>query len=134
MATIVTAWQPSWWKEAHGAAWALVRESARRDWQQTKHGAEPLPDATSLIDANPPLSLGEWHSLEGPYGYGFGARREFGAHHPRWNPMIEALLMSEWMTAHDQATRDWREVVQFVRRGYELEAPPNAMPDGQRIV
>ena len=146
MGPMATAWHPAWWNDqTHGAAWELVRESVHRDWEQTKYdlglggqelhqgigdtlkqacGAAPLPAGANPIAANPPLSLGEWHELEGPYGYGFGARREFGGQHPQWNPVLEGLLRNEWTAAHDRATRDWRDVVRFVRRGYEFHDRP----------
>src|ERR1700733_14678984 len=111
MGTTASKWHPAWWKEeTHGRAWALVRESMRRDWEQTKHdlglgghelnqsigdtlkqagGAEPLP---RFDDANPPKEIGEWGDAEALYGYGYAARREFGREHPRWNPEIEAKL------------------------------------------
>lgn len=155
MGTTSAHWHPSWWnEEVHGAAWDLVKESIRRDWEQTKHdvglggedlhqsvadtlkqaaGGAPLPGDG---DANPPLSLGEWHQIEAPYGYGVAAHQELGARHPQWNPTLEAMLKDEWTAAHDQAGREWRAIVSLVRRGYELnstqektdEPPDNAAP------
>ena len=38
MGTKPSKWHPTWWREeTHGTAWKLVRESMRRDWEQTKH-------------------------------------------------------------------------------------------------
>lgn len=30
-------WQPKWWTEDSASAWAKVKESLKRDWEQTKH-------------------------------------------------------------------------------------------------
>ena len=145
MGKMATHWHPSWWKEeVHGTAWDLVREAMRRDWQQTKHDlgvggldlhqsvGDTLKQAggaaqiQNLDGANAPLSLGEWHDVEGPFGYGFAARREFGARHPQWDPQLEAILKSEWTAAQDQARLDWKAIVDLVRRGYEFKDAPNA--------
>lgn len=154
MGTTPSKWHPTWWKEeTHGHLWELVRESMRRDWQQTKHdlglgghelnqsigdtlkqasGAERLPN---IDEANPPKEIGDWGDAEALYWYGYAARHEFGAQHPRWNPQLEATLKSEWMAAQGQAKRDWQAAVRIVRRGYEFtDAPtqPSVPPHGQQ--
>lgn len=142
MSTMISEWRPSWWaEEVHGSAWDRAKEAMRRDWSQTKHdlhlgGHEMNQSATdtlrqaagtlhlpSINEANPPIVIGMWSDAETPYRYGYAARRQFGAEHAVWSPELEAKLKSEWMTAQDQATRDWESARRFVRRGYEFDGP-----------
>ena len=30
-------WQPPWWNDEHASAWDRIKESVRRDWEQTMH-------------------------------------------------------------------------------------------------
>jgi hypothetical protein len=138
-------WHPKWWKEEYTSAWERVREALRRDWQQTVHdlhlrkghelnqkvgdtlkqaeGKVPIPD---INRTNPPRVIGtldgDWEKVEHPMEYGFAARHEFGATHPRWDEDIERELESEWQNQaprESQAKRAWSDVRAHVRRGYE---------------
>ena len=136
-------WHPAWWKaEIHGSAWQLVKEAMRRDWQQTKHdlgigGHELNQQAIDTvlqaggdqrvppIDVpNPPQIIGDWNEVESSMDYGYSARREYGAQHPRWTPQLEAKLKEEWIAAQRQATHDWQASVAHVRRAYEFQTAP----------
>jgi len=140
MGTMISKWRPSWWTEdIHGTAWQRVSEAMKRDWMETTHdlglgghamnqtatdtikqalGQEHLP---TLEQANPPKVIGEWSEAEIPYGYGFGARRQFGAQYPRWNDGLERILEKEWISGREQVPHHWGTVRGFVRRGYEYE-------------
>jgi hypothetical protein len=138
-------WHPKWWKEEYTSAWERVREALRRDWQQTAHdlhlrkghelnqnvgdtlkqaeGKVPIPD---INRTNPPRVVGtldgDWEKVEHPMEYGFAARHEFGAAHPRWDEDIDRQLESEWQNQaprESQAKRAWSDVRAYVRRGYE---------------
>ncbi len=132
-------WRPAWWSEqVHGSAWERVREAMRRDWMQTKHdlhigghemnqsaadtvkqaiAKEHLPD---INKANPPKVIGEWDEAEIPYGYGYAARRHFGANYPHWNDALENELEKEW-TRGPAGRDDWNSVRVLVQRGYEYD-------------
>src|ERR1700734_3537740 len=122
----ISTWRPSWWSdEVHGSAWERVREAMRPDWAQTKHDlslgghemnqsvtdtlrqAAGEPHLPKINHPNPPTVTGGGSYAEGPYRYGFAARRQYGAQHPEWSPELEAKLRHEWMEARDQATHDW---------------------------
>jgi hypothetical protein len=144
MSINTSIWRPTWWNPAvHGAAWDLVKDSLRRDWEQTKHdlhlgghelkqnavrtlqqglGAEPIP-----VDLAPNSSKADrgWHAVEAPYGYGHAARLEFGTLYPLWDPYIESRLRVDWLSTQHESADEWSDVVRFVRHGYEFkhEAP-----------
>jgi hypothetical protein len=135
---MTTAWHPSWWKEdVHGTDWSRIREAVRRDWEQTKkdlhigghelnqgltdtvkqmEGKEAIPKGDR---ANPPKVLGDWDELELPIGYGFEARKKYGAQHPRWNNVLEGTLRAEWNGGTSQTRSEWNDVSRWVRHGYE---------------
>jgi hypothetical protein len=139
MATSRVNWQPSWWKEEkHGSAWERVKEALHRDWEQTKKdlhvgghelnqdirdtvkqaaGKQSIPPNEGL---NPPKVIGDWDDdVEVPMGYGYSAGQEYGAAHARWDGDLEEKLKAEWERGREGARRDWDEVKQFVREGYE---------------
>jgi hypothetical protein len=145
METKMSKWRPSWWTdEVHGAAWERVKEAMRRDWKQTRHElgvgghemnqtlTDTVPQAAAkehvptVNEANPPKVIGDWSEVEIPYGYGYGARTEFGAQHPQWNEGLEQLLEGEWVAAEDYVRYDWGTVRSLVRCGYEFHENESA--------
>jgi len=129
MGTMISKWRPSWWAEdVHGSAWERVKEAMRRDWMQTRHalgvgGRELNQTLTNTLkqaaakehlptvdEANPARIVGEWSEAEVPFGYGYGARTEFGARHPQWNEGLEQMLEGEWVAAQDYVRHDWGRV------------------------
>jgi hypothetical protein len=145
MGTMISKWRPSWWTdEVHGSAWERVKEAMRRDWMQTRHDlgvgghemnqtlANTVKQATAnehlptINEANPPTVIGEWSEAEVPYGYGYGARTEYGARHPQWNEGLEQMLEGEWVSAQDDVRHDWGTVRSLVRGGYEFHENESA--------
>ena len=135
-------WKPSWWKEEHGSAWDRIREAMHRDWEQTKKdvgikgghelnqsakdtvqqmaGKEPIPTDGS---ANPAKVIGDWNDVELPVGYGYGARRQYGTQHAKWNEELEGKLKTEWETGKATTKRGWNDVKDYVRHGFEYKGP-----------
>lgn len=133
-------WKPTWWKqEAHGSAWDRVKEAMHRDWEQTKKdlhlgghemnqnagdtmkqmaGKQSIPSDDT---ANRPKVIGNWDDVELPIGYGYGARDQYGSQHPAWNERLESTLKSEWESGKSVTKREWNEVRDHVRRGYEYK-------------
>jgi len=133
-------WQPPWWNEQHASAWDRVKEAMRRDWEQTKQdvhakGGHELnqqvgdtvkqaagKEAIPPIDrANPPKVIGDakWDEVELPMEYGFAARAKYGTTYNDWSPELEQTLRSEWDSGRAATGRDWRDVRDHVRRGFE---------------
>ena len=136
-----TNWQPSWWKkEEHGGGFDRVKEAIRRDWEQTKKdfhakgghelnqkvgdtvkqavGKEAIPNDDR---PNPPKVVGNWDDVELPVSYGHGARKQYGADHPKWNDRLEGTLRSEWEAGRQETKREWDDVRQWVKHGYEYQ-------------
>ncbi len=132
------AWQPKWYSEEHVTAWTRIKEALRRDWEQTKHdlglpgGHELNQDAEDTIkqaartepipaddQPNRPKVIGRWDEAEYPIGYGYTAKRAFGAEHPVWNEGLEQKLRAEWEARKDKTQERWEDVLVFVRYGYE---------------
>jgi len=131
-------WQPPWFTDQHASAWERVREAMRRDWEQTKQdlhvkgghelnqkiddtvkqaaGKEPIP---AIDRANPPKVVGNWDDVELPTEYGYSARARYGETHESWNADLESTLQNEWESGRAATGRDWRDVKDHVRRGYE---------------
>jgi hypothetical protein len=131
-------WQPPWWNEGHAAAWERVKESLRRDWEQTKHdlhlkgghelnqdvgdtvkqaaGKEAIPAGDRPV---PPRVIGTWDEAEIPVGYGYGARARYGAQHASWSRDLEDTLKRDWESARQATGKEWNDVRSEVRRGYE---------------
>ena len=131
------SYYPSWWNDAHTTAWSRIKDAVRRDWEQTKHdldvrsghdldqsvtdtleqaaGRAPIPPANQ---PNPHALATSWDEVEGPYGYGYGARREYGRRHPEWSPELEEMLRTEWESDKAAARRGWDDVKHWVRQGY----------------
>jgi hypothetical protein len=65
-----------------------------------------------------------WNEVASSMDYGYAARQTYGHQRPRSTPELEAKLRSEWMSAQDQATRDWKASVANVRRAYEYDTTP----------
>ena len=147
----IAKWRPTWWtEEVHGSAWDRVKGAMQRDWSQTKHdlgiGGHEMNQAAddtinqmaatqhlpSMNETNPPQVIGDWDAAEIPYGYGYGAQKQYGTRHTAWDATIEQQLKSEWMAAQDAARRDWDEVKRFVRRGYEYNEKSNTWPGGSK--
>ena len=134
-------WKPTWWKEdMHGSAWDRVKEAMRRDWEQTKKdlhlkgGHELNQNVGDTVKqmagkqmpppvdkANPAKVIGDWNDVELPMGYGYGARKQFGAQHTAWGPELETKLRGEWNEGKDRSGRGFDEVKDFVRRGFEYK-------------
>ncbi|MFI5302309.1 MAG: hypothetical protein ACHREM_29810 [Polyangiales bacterium] len=131
-------WQPPWWNDSHASAWERVKESLRRDWEQTMHdlhvdGGHQLNQSASdtvrqasgredipLDDRpNPPKVVGSWDDVEVPLEYGYGARAEYGQAHDAWSRDLEDTLKREWESAQRTTGREWDDVRDQVRRGYE---------------
>lgn len=133
-----STWQPKWWKpETHGSAWERVKESLKRDWEQTKadvhmgghdihqkasdtvrqmSGKEDIPNSRSLgSDVRRPA----WDEVETPMMYGFGARTQYGTQHTKWNDGLERTLRTEWEEGSKGTGRTWDQVRDHVRLGYE---------------
>ena len=122
------------WFDAQANAWERAKEAVRRDWEQTKHelhlgghelnqdvedtvtqavGSAPIP----AIDApNPPKVIGQWQDLEAPIGFGYAARRHYGARFPKWTSELEKILAADWK----RETQPWDSVKPYVRHGYEV--------------
>jgi len=131
-------WQPPWWNAGHASAWERVKESMRRDWEQTKHdlhvkgghelnqqigdtvkqaaGKEAIPPHDR---PNPPKVIGDWDDVELPLEYGYTARANYGATYTTWSPELENTLKNEWESGRAATGRDWGDVRDHVRRGYE---------------
>jgi hypothetical protein len=126
--------KPNWWASQDANAWERVKETLRRDWDQTKHdlhmgghelnqkladtvgqavGKESIP---AIDKANPPKVIGRFDDAEMPLGYGYAARTHFGDRYPLWNDELEGKLRSDW-----NADKPWPEIKHFVRRGYDLK-------------
>jgi len=135
---------PSWWTSNHTSAWDRVREAMKRDWEQTKYdfgvggrdldqdvdetvkqaaGKQAIPPRTV---ANPDDKYGpassRWNELEGPLGYGYGARLTYGQKYPVWNEELEKNLERDWRATERGATHPWAKVKDLVRRGYDYVA------------
>jgi hypothetical protein len=131
-------WKPAWWSEDYDSGWDRAKEALRRDWEQTKHdlhikgghqlnqgvgdtvkqaaGKEQIPSNDGPI---PPKVIGEWNDIELPMEYGYGARSKYGSQHTAWTTELEVTLQTEWESARAATGRDWPEVREHVRRGYE---------------
>ncbi|MBC7793387.1 MAG: hypothetical protein H7Z43_06750 [Clostridia bacterium] len=137
-----TNWQPKWWAEdKHGSTWNRVKEALKRDWEQTKSdvgagGRDLDQDVNDTVkqaagkDAIPPrnqpnASSGTqkrghaWTDVEGPMRYGYGARQQYGSQHADWNDKLENTLKTEWEDAKGSTRREWNDVKQHVRSGYD---------------
>ena len=133
-------WQPAWWNESHASAWDRVKEAVRRDWEQTRHdlhikgGHELNQQATDTVKQasgreaipsndrpNPPKVIGNWDDVELPVEYGYGARTKYGSAHTAWSRDLEDKLKKEWEAGRANTGRDWDEVCEFVRTGYEYK-------------
>jgi hypothetical protein len=132
-------WRPSWWSEqVHGSAWERVCEAMRRDWMQTKHdlglgGHELNQKAGDTLrqaaakqhlgpadEPNRPAVIGDWSDAAIPYGYGYGARMQYGHTYPVWTDALEEQLAREWQKNGPASRRaEWDRVRELVRRGYE---------------
>ena len=132
-------WQPSWWNEHHASAWERVKEAMRRDWEQTRHdvsmkgghelnqgigdtvkqatGSERIP---SDDRPNPPKVVGDWNDVELPLEYGFAAREQYDQY-SAWSSELEGTLRTEWETGRAKTGRDWRDVREHVKRGFEAK-------------
>jgi hypothetical protein len=132
-------WQPAWWNEHHASAWERVKEAMRRDWEQTRHdvamkgghelnqgvadtakqamGRERIPRDDR---PNPPKVIGDWEDVELPLEYGFGARDEY-KQYSAWGPELERTLRSEWEKDRAKTGRDWTDVREHVKRGFETK-------------
>jgi hypothetical protein len=135
-------WHPKWWtKEMHESAWERVKESMKRDWEQTKNdvklgGRDLDQDVDDTVrqaagkQVIPPPNIpnapggtdrkiDSWDDAEVPMAYGYGARRQYGKEHNDWNDDLEAKLKKEWEGAGNAVARKWNDVKALVRRGYE---------------
>jgi len=134
--------RPKWFTEEHVTAWDRIKEAVRRDWEQTKHdlhlpgGHELNQNASDTFKQaagkeniplddrpNPPKVIGSWDDVELPIGYGYGAHRNFGAEHPRWDDSVDAALRRDW-DAMGKRGESWDKVQPWVRYGYEYRDNP----------
>ena len=132
-----TSWRPSWWKEeTHGTAWDRVKEVIRRDWEQNKKGAstggsDPRQDTlrhAGQTQGNNKVT--DWNDAEIAYGYGHGARKQYGAQFTNWTTELEGKLRTEWSAGRPTPTHQWDDVKQFVRRGFEFnDGSPQGSPN-----
>jgi hypothetical protein len=136
---------PSWWTNDHTSAWDRVREAMRRDWEQTKYdfnlggkhldqdvdetvkqaaGSEPIPprNVPNPDDKYTNGKVSGWDDLEGPLGYGYGARLTYGQTYPTWNDDLERKLETDWRASPRGTSHPWEKVKSVVRRGYEYVA------------
>ena len=132
---------PAWWTNRHTSAWDRVRDAMRRDWEQTKHdlhmggrelhqdvsdtmkqaaGKEPIPPR-GMADMPSP-SRRSWNDVEGPLGYGYGARLTYGQKYPMWSEELETNLERDWHATEHGRMHPWQKVKAMVRRGYEYVA------------
>ncbi len=133
-----TNWKPAWWTEDYDSGWDRAKEALRRDWEQTKHdlhlkgghelnqgiadtvkqaaGKEEIPPNDRAI---PPKVIGEWNDLELPTQYGYGARSKYGSQHTAWTTELESTLRSDWEEGREATGREWNDVREHVRRGFE---------------
>ncbi|MGZ3416288.1 MAG: hypothetical protein ACXWUG_18425 [Polyangiales bacterium] len=130
-----SGWKPKWWnEETHGSAWERVREALRRDWQQTKHDLhmsgghelnQTVKDTVKQIAGkeeirgdlpNPPKVIGSFDDVELPIGYGHGAQKQYP--NERFSD-VEGRLRADW--DRNKTGKDWIEVREYVRRGYEYD-------------
>lgn len=131
---------PSWWTQDHTSAWERVKEAMRRDWDQTKRdlalggghelnqsvtdtvkqavGQEPIPPGHL---PNPSKASDSWDDVEGPIGYGYGARRTYADHHPTWDDKLESTLERDWTATKGVTPQPWSNVKRWVRHGYEYK-------------
>jgi hypothetical protein len=124
--------QPKWWGQEHDSTWDRVKDSMKRDWEQTKSdvtgdrkgrdldqdvddtvkqaaGKQPIPPLTAK---NPPDDDDEqWNE----YRYGAGARQQYG--NTDWDDRLESKLKEEWNDL--KSGRTWDEVKAAVRSGWE---------------
>ena len=141
-----TRFQPSWWNEQqHGSAWQRVKESMRRDWEQTKNDFTPgAPDLNQDVDDTIKQATGQvaipapgektpaskreakraakkgpvpWDDVESPVAYGYAARSYYATSYPQWDDKLEGELRSEWDKAN--AGKPWDAVKSHVRRGFD---------------
>jgi hypothetical protein len=136
-------WHPKWWsKETHENGWERVKESMKRDWEQTTHdfragGRDLDQDVDDTVKQaagkqqipprNVPNAPGgtdmkrnlDWNDAEMPMAYGYGARQQYGSQHKEWNTDLESKLKTEWEGAGSAVKRKWEDVKSAVRRGYE---------------
>lgn len=132
-------WHPKWWtKDTHESAWERVKESMKRDWEQTKSdlhvgGRDLDQDVGDTVkqaagkQAIPPRNVPNapggsdmsWDDAESPIAYGYGARSQYGSQHKDWNDDLETKLKTEWDNAGNAVSRKWNDVKALVRRGYE---------------
>ena len=139
----MTSQPKSRWNRARGSTWDRVKAAVRRDWEQTKQdlhvaGGHELNQGVldTLAQAanqeaipgndrpNRPRVTGSWDEAEMPIGFGYDARRRYGAAHPGWNEHIEETLRAEWERGRDASEREWGDVSGWVRHGYEYRPSP----------
>lgn len=136
---------PAWWTKNHDSAWDHVRDAMRRDWEQTKYdfglgghhldqdvgetvaqaaGKQPIPpgNVPNPDDKYTNRSADRWDELEGPLGYGYGARLTYGQTYPTWNDELDRTLERDWSASDRGTSNPWRKVKDVVRRGYEYVA------------
>jgi hypothetical protein len=65
---------------------------------------------------NPPKVIGDFDDVELPIGYGHGAQQQYP--HQRFSD-VEERLRADW--DRNRTGRDWIEVREYVRRGYEYD-------------
>lgn len=139
---------PAWWTEKHDSSWERVREAMRRDWEQTKYdmgvggrqldqdvgetvkqaaGKQAIPPRNvptpdEDFTAVTPSTRGGWDDVEGPLGYGYGARMTYGEKYPVWNEELERNLETDWRASDRETSHPWQRAKSMVRRGYEYVA------------
>jgi hypothetical protein len=140
---MLTTSNPSGWNSARDSGWDRVKEAVHRDWEQTKqdlHVAGGHELNQGVLDTlgqaanreaipgnnrpNRPKVIGSWDEAEMPIGFGYDARRQYGAAHPGWNAYIEETLRAEWARRRDASEREWGDVSGWVRYGYEYRPNP----------
>jgi hypothetical protein len=124
-------WHARWWtQDKHGSAWERIKESMRRDWEQTKNdfkagGKDLNQDVGDTVKQAagkqeiPPPNEPNWEDVEQAYSYGYGAHQEFGNRYAKWNDDLERDLRTEWEAGHDKDKYKWDAFRPYVQRGWE---------------
>ena len=130
-----TMQSPKWWNDNHATGWERVKESLRRDWEQTKadvssKGHELNQSVTDTVkqaagkEAIPPGNVPnpqlhtarKWDHDEDAVRYGYGAGMHYGDY-PAWDDKTQGTLAKEWDDL--KSGRSWAEIKEAVRHGWQ---------------
>jgi len=136
--TTDSTWRPPFWKEEQfSSSWERVKTAMMRDWEQTRHdmhagghelrqnigdtvnqarGKEAVPANDGL---NPAKVVDTLRADEIPFGYGYGARTQYGTQYKEWNNDLEQKLRMDWEGG--KAPTQWDEVKDKVKYGFDYK-------------